>query len=784
MGSLPWQVMYGRWIGWTAAAVLVVVGCTLYWLWIRWVTRRQAKRILAEFHGATTRIEEDTIEEGPVVLRGRIEVPGAPVPALDGSGAAAACTVEASSESLRFAPHETGARKCFRAPNLRLVTEGEVTTLRGAVVVSLGSREMFPGQLTTLDTDDRERLLSEPDNVSSFGTREWPKGLKVAGMIRTLRHGDEVVLRGEVQRHIENDGPGASYRPTDTALQVVAPKGVSAIEVAACRPGALSFGKRALLARGMAVGLALSIAVGIAAGVAAKRVDAFATASLFPQQRAWAIDELATEAALGAPSKARLERVWSYEEHAPNCRRTGMALLAHNQWQEAADMLAGCHDPELKQQAVTAYVMAGRLDKACELQRLHPQQNVELAVLLALGGCLSDAAGMLRKKSGVPEQSDTTRECLADALDGLTGNVQAMKRLASRGTETCRLAHASLLEGEERRKALAFLVEAPAAERTRHQHPFLTTVLLGSVTSDLEEVELPTLPLASRFISDPDGALAGRAHALELEVLSKLSPKQNPTVRQRALRRALAIRAAAFQILAVDIKAAQSLLDDAEADNNALAGLHSTTEAWINHARAGAQIASLRVLGHLLNGDTDSASLVLEPWVDLSPSRFLDNHEPNHKLPGAMETIRTQVARPMEDARALISAARGKTPTGKTVDIQTAAYLLGDTFLDIGNTRYANVLDVAAPQPMVGLALLAFRPEQEDRRSIESWLTFEARVPSQRPMTLMLNAALVAHNSQQVAPDAAKKARQAAQAYRAALTRPEVAMLLALIPSR
>ena len=64
MGPVPWQVAYGHWIGWTAAAVFVILGCALYWLWIRWLASRRGKATLAALGNARA-----DFEEGPVVIK-------------------------------------------------------------------------------------------------------------------------------------------------------------------------------------------------------------------------------------------------------------------------------------------------------------------------------------------------------------------------------------------------------------------------------------------------------------------------------------------------------------------------------------------------------------------------------------------------------------------------------------------------------------------------------------------------------------------------------------------
>ncbi|MFW5740561.1 MAG: hypothetical protein ACOC1F_09365, partial [Myxococcota bacterium] len=562
MGPVPWQVAYGHWIGWTAGALLVALGAILFWMWVRWVAKKQGAARLSNLGAGTTEVTD-----GPVVLRGRIEVPGAPVPSLDGSGAAAVCTVEASSQTLRYAPHDSHASKSFRAPSLRIVTPKGEATVRGPVRVVRGSRETFPGRLTNLDDDDQQRLTSSSDE--GFGTQNWPNRLRVPAVIRTLRHGDEVVARGVMQRNLGNGGPGASYRPMETAFELVAGEETDSVEILATSPASLSFGKKALFGRGLAVGLLLSLTVGIAFGGAARRVGDFATAALFPPHRVWAIDALAQEVAAGTPSEQRLAAVLAYDEVQSDCRRTGTALLKHGRWKRAGDVLSKCEDDASKLQAVTAYRMAGSLKKACRsLEALGtvPAGTDEILVL-ALGGCTDSAAAALRRAAEMaPDSRAQTLRCLADGMAARAGDEQARKRLASERSEACQLVHADDRIGPQRLAALSYLQEAPPTERAEHRHALLQAVLAASAGKVDRTVSLPALPPVTALLVDPRQAWKGRAHGLEAEVLKSLALVREPTPEERSLRMVLAIRAAAFEIFSGNHDDAARLLDVARAD--------------------------------------------------------------------------------------------------------------------------------------------------------------------------------------------------------------------------
>lgn len=793
MQPVPWQVAYGHWIGWTAAAVLVAVGAVLLWLWLRWVARRHGRVSLDALGAGTTEVID-----GPVVLRGRIEVPGAPVPALDGSGAAAACTVEASSETLRFAPHRSGARKCFRAPSLNIVTPDGEAVIRGETRVTHGSRETFPGRLTNLDEDDRQRLTSPSDEVVSFGAASWPRDLRVAGIIRTLRHGDEVVAKGRVRRNLGDVGPGASYRPMETAFELVALEEGGAVELAATSPSVVGFGKNALLLRALAAGVVISLAVGVVVGGSARRVDDFATAALFPPHRAWAIDELALQAASGAPGEQRLATMLAYDEVQADCRRTGDVLFQHGRWERAGDTLSACQDDASKRRAVTAYRLAGSLEKACRVIGALdgvPADDDEVMIML-LGGCDDGAGKMLRslaEKAPAGEPRKQTLACLADGIDARAGDESARKRLATQTSEACRLVYADLLEGNERQAALAFLTHAPASEAEHYRHGWLRGVLAASVDAEVGEVALPPLPTVTVLLADPARAWGGRAHALEHDTFKALALIKNPTPDQRAVRTVLAIRAAAFETFAGNREDANRMLDVADADlaasSGALARTGTSAPPWVAIERVRAQILTLRTLGLVVDGDLERASSLLAPFRDLRPSLFLDDHPPQDTLPGALGVVRRDVVRPVDDALALVAAAQGKGPGGEAVALDSVLGLLVASTqphsLDV--TPDTSALSAVRERPDLGPALLCVAGSRVQRSpEILDWLRYEsAEQGDTHPLATMWRATLSARAARLLGDDALAERREAtAQAYRNALLQRHTALLFALSPTQ
>lgn len=778
MFSVPWQVTYGQWIGWTAAAALIVLGGLLLWLWVRWLARRRIGRVLRDFGAGGS-----SLETGPVVLRGRLEVPGAPVVSLDGSGAAAACTVEASAESLRFVPHASGARACFRAPSLHVVTPDGSTALRGPVMVAAGSREALPGRLSRLDADDRTRLLAQPDGVVTFRFGSWPKDLGLSGAIRTVRHGDEVIVRGTVRRSLGDGGPGASYRPTVTALEVVPSDGCEVIELTAARVGVVSFGKPAMLVRALAVGLALSFGVEAAIGGAARGVDDFETAALVPPHRGWAIDRLARRASEGVPSQQRLASVLAYHDLSPDCRRTGEALVAHGQWAHAADMLAGCDDEVSKHLAVVAYRVEGDFARACEVagQVSLPATRQEAAFLL-LGGCEAQASSVLRRAAEQPSAGDevaTTLRCVADAIDARAGDAAVASRLMSEMSETCRLAHADGLTGMARVQALEPLVEAPLPEQSRHRHAAIRALLLAEQGSPFVLPGPMPIPPVIELVSRPEAFAAARAHGMEHAVMMTLVAVKDPQRDQRSLRRELALRAASFELLAGNADEAFPLLDLVEKDNAALRkdlAVSTDAEAWVGVLAAGARAVSLRALAHVLRGEVEAADKVLAPWRDTAPSRFLHDMPVTADLPSTLTRIRGEVVRHLDDAGVLVSAARGKTERGTVVSEGVFVALLGvdPAPSPSGPGSMGHLRGI----PWVVRAQAA--PSDPDARM--DWILYASRAPSNSPLLSMWEASVAARVASVAgAVEAMDHHRSVAKAYRAALMRRPSTTLLALL---
>lgn len=775
MLSVPWQVTHGLWIGWTAAAAVVVLGGVLTWLWVLWLARRRAKRIIHSFGEGT-----GVPVPGAVVLRGRLEVPGAPVPSLDGTGAAAACSVEASSERLRFVPLPTITVAHFRAPSLHIRFAQGSAALRGAVSVAAGSREFLPGSLSLLDGEDRDRLLASPDDALTFRHGSWPKDLRVGGVIRTLRHGDEVIVRGVLQKSIADAGPGASYRPMATTLELVAAQDTEAIEVSAIRVMDVSFGKATLLIRGLAAGIALAIGVGIAVGAAARNVDDERVAALVPPYRGWAVDMLAQQAVIGPPSQNRLATVLAYHDLVPDCRRTGRALMDHGQWAHAATMLASCEEEDSLRLAMAAYRVEGQFAKACEIaERVTPAATRSQAAYLLLGGCYGQAAAVLRRvatETSARDDGDVTLQCLADALDQLAGKRSDSATFVAGVSEGCQIVQADALDGPARMQILSSLADAPLVELKRYRYRTLLALLMAE--RDVYSVEFPALsvPPIIELMTQPTHATAGRAHRLEYDVLMNLAALKEPRFDQRRLRRNLALRVASFEILAGHAQEAFPLIELADKDN-VVARREATTnmqsDAWVESIEAEAEAVGLRVLAHVMCGQVDAASRVMEPWSDTSPARFVRDIPSFVDGPSALSRIQSVVVRHVDDAAVVVAVAKDKTLAGKTIADELASALFGE----MPTNTSAAVGSLQHLPWMVGTNRIA--PQPSDRMS---WVQASSRTPVDSPMLAMWQAA-VAHRIATLSGvvDGMDQSKRALEAYRSAMMNRSTTIILALL---
>ena len=658
MGELPWQVAYGQWIGWTAAAVLIVLGALAVWL----LARRRAHRSRdAARRGLNT--PTTVAVAGPCVLRGHIEVPGGTVPSIDSTGASAACTIEASRGVLSFKPHPSGARTCLRAPLLNLKLPSGTLPLRAPVRVVAGTHERLRRRLSRMDSADREQLLAEPDGSLTSGT-PWPKRLRVPGVIRIVRHGDEVILRGVVR--------GADEDPEGSALELAAgTEGL--IEVATAEPGSVSFDKPALVARALAAGLLLAFSVGWGAGAFAVSIGDARSAALFPQHRAWAIDTLFDQAVrTRSPGLERVREQLAYEALRQDCRSTGATMLRAGMWEAAGETLARCGEPEASRLAAGAYATAGLFDKACEALRTSTDASGETgrleARLFLLGSCGAEASAALRRyaawfdangKPADPQRFPVKARvraigCVADAIDAQAGDDAALRRLSVQKEEECRLCYAALGKGKSRLDALAFLNDASLGEKQALQrHPMLRDVLTAAAGGEPSFVFLPSIPTATALLRGTP-PWTSRAHALESELLDTLAVEGAPLPHRRSLRCALATRAAIFELLAGDTDQAGRLLDVARSDTRAMEV--SPAERLRMHA----QLTTIRVLASILAGDADRARSAIDAW-EIGVDSFLREVAPEgtDDAPARLDDIRRQVVPMLIDARALVAAAQG-----------------------------------------------------------------------------------------------------------------------------
>jgi len=582
------------------------------------------------------------------------------------------------------------------------------------------------------------------------------------------------------------------------AFEIVADKGKRGVEVACADRAVITHGKPAILSRALLTGLVTSLAIGFVAGGSARRVDDFATAALFPPHRAWAIDELARQTASGPPREDKLQVLLAYGNVQPDCRRTGSVLYGHGRFQQAGQMLAGCNDLASKKLAVTAFLRAGSLQNACRtLREIEDAKNDPThAQVMLLGGCREEAAHLFRLqadgRSDQPREASTLR-CIALGIDAVAGNDTARQKLGKEQGEACRLVLAALREGPERLKALRYLAHAPPSEASAYRRHMLQQLLAVQAGGQPREVSLPPMPSVLQLLSNPSSAWTSRAHGLERDALEVLAARKSPSPDARALRMILALRAATFELFAGRTKDAMRLLDVAHADWQARGNVQTgriDDERWVEHLRAEAQIVGLRVVGKLFAGDTSGAASTLTPYRDLDATHFLDDQPPRQSLPAALSRIEREVVRPLDDAAALLAAARGKRADDRPVGWDSSFALLaptpGEPCLDaLGQDGPDGLLQAMQRCPSAGLPTIALAGRRlENVPGLVDWLRYRATTAKHQPLTMMWEASLAARGARLIGDDDLGERRKAcADAYRDALLQRDVSWVFALLPS-
>lgn len=149
------------------------------------------------------------------------------------------------------------------------------------------------------------------------------------------------------------------------------------------------------------------------------------------------------------------------------------------------------------------------------------------------------------------------------------------------------------------------------------------------------------------------------------------------------------------------------------------------------------------------------------------------------------------MVRPIDDALALVAAARGKTTKGKSLGPNIATALLAassDTVsLDgLDAMKDSSLLPHLRRRPAIALPLLVLVGHRvEAGTGALDWLRYEARTPNPDPITSMWQATLASHGARMLnVPALADQQGQAAQAYRTALLQRQAALFFALLPAQ
>ena len=647
MGVVPWEVSYGGIIGPIGVAAVVASGLFFVWLALRSTARRRARDARAAL-GSPVALPVALERDQVVLLRGQLRIDGSGVPSLIGDEAVAATTVQASRAALRWNPGWGGPHRTFRPPTLRLQTQGGIVTLRGPLHVVVGATEEFPARLTSLAGSGAERVLHQEESAHVRAKDDvWVGDLGVPGVIRSVREGDDVFVRGRVRRVAGHHPSGDRYREESSHVELAPDAEGSAMALAFAGPPRIVLDRTALSLRGLCVGVVLALLAVYGGGAWIWHIGAYRTAALWPNQRSWALrvvrGDIERDKALYG--RRRVETLLAYDACDGGSLESAHAMRRHGRYRQAARLYESFGEAG---DAAQALMQVAAFDEAADvLSRAGPrpgEMGTSDAVVFLFAGRGPEASEAMRRGADWLASSDAVEKaadvrCLADAIDAKRGDAGAAKRLALATTDVCRLAHADTLEGAERATALAVAGEH-ASE----------VAMLANIMAEAEGAEprpRAAIDAPNSHSMRPFDLLSGkrlwRMNGVEQAALDTLAAQESLSPRRRSFRRFLAEGAALFELSAGDTERALRWADLAAKDIRALredlepyaprSGYAS--EPVLERARN----TVLRVLIELVAGRTERARSLLAPWADLSPSRFLREVE----LPDADEPLSIRV---------------------------------------------------------------------------------------------------------------------------------------------
>lgn len=645
MGSIPWYVVHGGWLGVLAPVLLALVVVAVF-------AQRARRRAAREAAAARARLgpprDVGGLEDGAVVcVAGRLDAEGSCECFADGAPVAAA-TADDVGSAFVVASSTSVAARAAQAPRLCVIV-GEVRVdLDGPVRVVAGADEHLPGTRRAFMPTATDRRLRAARQVP--GTTDGSGDFQV---LRSIGSGTEVLVRGRLQRGAaESMRGGTGYRAPAERWSLHPPADGPILLAARAAPR-LTMAASAVTWRRALPALAASVALSLAFGYIADVRGLDAAASLSPFTRAAALRGLRYQVDLDEHPRSLRGRAQDrvlLNELLADCAGEAEALKAHGQLRRAAERwevcARGATDPRERfaswRSAGNAWAMLGEFERASEAAAARPsvpanseQYEGFWARVHMLAGRFDRAAAAMETYIGTVEEpaASAAAKCEADALRHRAGDAAALGRLAESKVEACIVLHAELLHGQARLDRLA----QQGADQTEQQHGRLA-LLLAADAGDTKVAWAPA-NLPARFGGSPRALLAGswyvRAHAMEQRLLERLAAEASPTDAQRSIRQNLATYAALFEMQGGDGVAAQRWAKLAEEDleQRFAAPLpqrelrHGTgmTERLTERMR----VRAMRVLVALRRGDAAGAAELMRPWPT-DVDHYLATYPPLH----------------------------------------------------------------------------------------------------------------------------------------------------------
>ena len=696
--SLSLLVAYGHWLFLLALPMLVPLGIGLVSLYARAKLARHARLQRGDELNDPLGPDEELHDGELVTLRGRIEGPEGGCWPLHDEQDALLGVVRSSRRSMRQWSTVISLDEEVASDSLTLRIGDKRIAIAGASRLLSGTRQWWSGQRASKPSKKVGEWLSERLDDKRLAEIERARDGRELLFFEWVNRGDEVLARGRLRLIAagEEEVTGDYRRAAKTfCLEPADKEGKKRkVEIAAARAPRVQFAFRLLLVRGVLAAIALAFAVNYFGGDLAWKTGAYELAAMFPNQRQAALQMLYDRAKSddALRGQARIERLRALGTLAGKCDEKALVLFEHGRFRAAAKAYADCSEKGSVDRAATAWVILGELGKVSDLYLSRggggPKDGVFVATIHLLAGRPKDAAASLRSYLAAPKEDALEAKkaeklgCLVDALLARDGNAPARGRLAKQKGELCRLLHADLLVGPERRAALGDLLDVHKSLLHLQEYRVLSRLLAAEVGHKTEiDWQLPDVPygMGRSAIDLMIGGCLLRAHGLEHEVLARLRRTEKPTRQEKSLRARLAFKAACFEMGAGHLPLAEREAQLAEVDALALLdaeretfearpmGLFAATQTRFN-------AMAMRVMVALLAGKHAQAEQLLKPWLDPARAHYFAHLAPpdstrrrgpyyaHRDIPYYWSRVVYQILPVVRTLGSLLDVARGRSP--------------------------------------------------------------------------------------------------------------------------